>query len=146
MRWTPTRRALATATLVLALASVRARAEAAPNDNPVERHLVAPEVILGHAQELGLDETQRKALRNELMNAQRQSLEPQLAMGEEMETLDKLLAAHPIDEGKVLAELDRVLALEKQVKRVQVTLLVRLKNLLTPAQQERLEQIRRAGG
>jgi Spy/CpxP family protein refolding chaperone len=47
-----------------------------------------------------------------------------------------------VDEQQVLAQLEKVLALEREIKRAQVTLLVRIKNNLTPEQQAKLVEIR----
>jgi Spy/CpxP family protein refolding chaperone len=41
----------------------------------------------------------------------------------------------------VLAEVDRILALEKDIKKTQISLLVRIKNVLTPAQQAKLSDL-----
>jgi len=40
-----------------------------------------------------------------------------------------------VDEQQVLAQLEKVLAAEREIKKEQVTLLVRIKNELTPEQQ-----------
>jgi Spy/CpxP family protein refolding chaperone len=48
---------------------------------------------------------------------------------------------HP-DADKALAQLDKVLAAEREVKRVQIALMISLKNLLTPDQQAQLRELR----
>jgi hypothetical protein len=47
-----------------------------------------------------------------------------------------------VDETQVLEEVDRILALEREMKRTQISLMVRIKNTLTPAQQAKLMEIR----
>ena len=47
-----------------------------------------------------------------------------------------------VDEAKVLAEADKVMALEHDLKKAHLTLLIRLKNALTPTQQVRLRGLR----
>jgi Spy/CpxP family protein refolding chaperone len=49
-----------------------------------------------------------------------------------------------VDESRVLGQADRILALEKEIKKTHLTLLVRVKNLLTREQQAKLSEIRRA--
>jgi Spy/CpxP family protein refolding chaperone len=56
----------------------------------------------------------------------------------------RLLQANPVDQKAVLAQLDRILVLEATVKRAQITLLVEIKNQLTPAQQAKLRELRRS--
>jgi hypothetical protein len=41
-----------------------------------------------------------------------------------------------------MAQLDKVLNTEREVKRTQIALMVRIKNKLTPEQQSRLRQLR----
>jgi Spy/CpxP family protein refolding chaperone len=47
-----------------------------------------------------------------------------------------------VDEQHVLAQLEKVLAAEREIKKEQVTLLVRIKNKLTPEQQGKLTELR----
>jgi Spy/CpxP family protein refolding chaperone len=51
-----------------------------------------------------------------------------------------------VDEQQVLAQLERVLAAEREIKKEQVTLLVRIKNKLTPEQQGKLAELRSKPG
>ncbi len=93
---------------------------------------------MGHAQEIGLDDDQRNSIRNEVHKAQGRFLDLQFELQGESEKLGCLLQEKPVDESRVLAQIDRILALEKDVKRIQIALLVRIKNLLKPDQQSRL--------
>jgi len=47
-----------------------------------------------------------------------------------------------IDEAAALAQVDKVLGMERGIKKAQISLLVRFKNLLTPAQQQQLLDLR----
>jgi len=72
-------------------------------------------------------------------------LDAQWSMQEESQKLARLLQARPVDEPAVLAQADKVMGLEREVKRTQLSLLVRIKNLLTDTQQARLTQLRKGG-
>lgn len=48
-------------------------------------------------------------------------------------------------EQQALAQLDKVLDVEREVKRAQIGLMVRIKNKLTPEQQAQLREIRGRG-
>ena len=63
-----------------------------------------------------------------------------------MEKLVALVKQPRVDEQQVLAQLERVLAAEREIKREQVTLLVRIKNKLTGEQQGKLLEIRSKPG
>jgi Spy/CpxP family protein refolding chaperone len=133
--------------LLLALSIPGARAETpSPGDDPLARHLFPPERVMGHAQEIGLDDAQRTAIRKEVQKAQSKFLDLQFDLQTEMETMVRLVQENKIEESRVLAQLDRVLALEKEIKKTQISLLVRIKNALTPAQQAKLAATPREPG
>jgi Spy/CpxP family protein refolding chaperone len=136
--------ALAFLVTVIALASTPAHADGDPGGaDPIARLLYPPEALLGHAQELGLDDAQRKAIRTEVVQAQKQFLDAQLTMQEASEGLQRLLQERPVNESKALAAADQVMTLERTIKRAQLTLLIHLKNLLTPAQLTKMAEIQK---
>jgi Spy/CpxP family protein refolding chaperone len=63
-------------------------------------------------------------------------------MQAEQEKLVLLLKARPVEENAVLAQIDKVLDREREIKKTQILLLVRIKNQLTPAQQNKLTELR----
>lgn len=133
--------------LLLALSIPAAAAETpSPGEDPLARHLFPPERVMGHAQEIGLDDTQRNSIRRDVQKAQARFLDLQFDIQTEMETLVRLVQENKVEESRVLAQLDRVLALEKEIKKTQISLLVRIKNTLTPAQQARLAEMPRDPG
>ena len=133
--------------LLLALSIPAAAAESpSPGDDPLARHLFPPERVMGHAQEIGLDDAQRTAIRKEVQKAQSKFLDLQFDIQTEMETMVRLVKENKVDEAKVLAQLDRVLSLEKEIKKTQISLLVRIKNTLTPTQQAKLSEMPRDPG
>jgi Spy/CpxP family protein refolding chaperone len=116
-----------------------------PGDDPLARILFPPDRVMAHASEIGLDDAQRSAIRAEVQKTQPKFLDLQFDMQAEMEKFKNVLQEKRVDEAKALGELDRVLALEKEIKRTQIGLLVRIKNTLTPAQQSKLEELARPG-
>jgi Spy/CpxP family protein refolding chaperone len=138
--------ALAFLVTLLALASsLPAHADGDPGGSadPIARLLYPPEALLGHAKELGLDDAQRKAIRTEVVQAQKQFLDAQLTLQEASEGLQRLLQERPVNESKSLAAADQVMSLERTIKRAQLTLLIHLKNLLTPAQLSKMAEIQK---
>jgi Spy/CpxP family protein refolding chaperone len=114
-------------------------------DDPFAAYLFPPERVMSHGLEIGLDDAQKTAIRNEVQKVQHKFLDVQFELQGESEKMVKLLQEKPVDETRVLAQVDRILALEKDIKKMQVGLLVRIKNLLTPAQQAKLTEIQKAG-
>ena len=79
-----------------------------------------------------------------IQSAQAKFVEAQFKLSAEGEKFGKILQAATIDEGQALEQVDRILALEREVKRAQVGLMVRIKNTLTAAQQAKLMQLRQS--
>ena len=121
-------------------------ADPGAGSDPIARLLYPPEALLGHAQELGLDDAQKKAIRSDVVFAQKQFLDAQLNMQEASEELQRRLQERPVDEAKALAAADQVMGFERTVKRAHLTLLIRLKNRLTPAQLARMAEIQKRSG
>ena len=115
-------------------------------DDPFAAYLYPPERVMSHSLEIGLDDAQKVSIRNEVQKVQHKFLDLQFEQQGESEKMVRLLQEKPVDETKVLAEVDRILALEKEIKKMQVSLLVRIKNMLTPAQQAKLAEIQKATG
>lgn len=132
--------------LGLGLAVLASGEGSAGGEDPFARYLFAPDRVMAHAQEIGLDEGQRNAIRNEIQRVQSKFVDTQFDLQSEVEKMTRLLQERPVDEARVLSEVDRVLALEKEVKKTQISLLVRIKNLLTPAQQAKLTQLTKVTG
>ena len=113
-------------------------AEAEPGEDPFARYLFAPERVIGHAHDIGLDDSQKTRIRDEVQKVQSRFLDVQFSMQEAMGRVTALLQEKTVDEARVLAEIDKVLALEREVKRLQISMLIRIRNILTPEQRSRL--------
>ena len=114
-----------------------------PADDPIAQNLFPPELVMKYRQEINLDEGQSKALKEAIQKAQTKFLDMQWDMQSESEKLVQLLKARPVDENAVLAQVDQVLNREREIKKAQISLLVRIKNLLTDGQQNKLMELRR---
>ncbi|MEW5978367.1 MAG: periplasmic heavy metal sensor [Acidobacteriota bacterium] len=129
--------------LLLFVAGVPAlRAQPPQGHDVLSENLFAPDLVMSHQSAIGLDENQKAYLRAEILKTQTRFTEFQWKLQELMEGLVELLKQHPADEAKVIAQLDKVLGTEREIKTTQITLMVRIKNKLTLEQQSRLRQIR----
>ncbi|MDB4912380.1 MAG: Heavy-metal resistance protein [Gemmatimonadetes bacterium] len=115
----------------------------AGGDDPLSQHLFPPDLIMAHQGEIGLQESQHAAIVAELQLSQATFIQLQFKMSAESEQLEKLVQPALVNEAQVLAQIDRVLAAEREIKRAQVALLVRTKNLLTAQQQAKLASFQR---
>jgi Spy/CpxP family protein refolding chaperone len=128
--------------LFLLIARASAWAQQPTAQDPIVENLFPPDQVLANQKALGLDDTQRNYVRAEVLKAQTRFTELQFQLQDAMESLVALLKQNPVDELQVMAQLDKVLNAEREVKRTQIALMVRIKNRLTPEQQSRLRLLR----
>lgn len=143
-------RAKALAVCVLAVlanfAACAARGQQ-PEQDPIAQSFFAPELVMQHQDAIGLSEEQKTHLKSEIREAQLKFTEWQWKLQDEREKLVGLIKQPHVEEKDALAELEKVLAIEREIKRLQITMLVHIKNNLTPEQQAKLAEIRgKAGG
>lgn len=73
-------------------------------------------------------------------------MDVQWKLNAESEKMGRLLQSTQVDETQVLEQTDRILALEREIKKAQISLMVRIKNTLSAAQQAKLAEIRNRKG
>ncbi len=124
-----------------------------PDQDPIGQSFFAPELVIQHQEAIGLGAEQKEYFKSEIRQAQLKFTELQWKLQDEItelqwklqDEMEKMvtLARQPhVDEQQLLAQLEKVLAAEREIKREQVTLLVRIKNKLTPEQQGKLSDLR----
>jgi len=128
-------------TLLLLFNTATLGAQDPPSD-PLGENMFPPELVMQHQQALGLTEEQKTLLKTELRQAQARFTELQWQLQNEMEKMVELVKQDRVDESQTLAQLDKILNLEREIKRAQIALLVRIKNRLSPEQQVKLREIR----
>ena len=119
--------------LALTMGFATAHAEG-PKDDVFKGKLFAPKLILEHQGELQLSKQQFTAIRKAVVEVQSNVAEHEWDMQEAYQALMTELDQTPIDESKVLEQADKALLAENQVKKKQMAMLVRLRNLLTVEQ------------
>jgi Spy/CpxP family protein refolding chaperone len=97
---------------------------------------------MSHQSEIGLQDSQRAALTSAIQQTQSKFMDMQWKLSAEGEKMGRLLQGPQVDEAAVLDEVDRILNMERDIKRAQISLMVRIKNTLTPQQQAKLAEIR----
>jgi len=114
----------------------------AQQPDPMGDNFFSPELIMQNQQAIGLTEDQKTYIMSQIQEAQETFTKLNWSLQKEMETLVKLTSQNTADEKKVIEQLDKVLQVEEQVKKKQVTLMIRIKNKLTAEQQVKLKQIK----
>ena len=86
------------------------------------------------------------ALQARVTKTQPQSEELRKKLELETAALAALVKAERVEETAVLAQLDKVLDAERELKHLHISLVIALKNLLTPEQQAKLHEMTKEGG
>ena len=107
------------------------------------KHLFPPEMVMQHQQNLRLTPEQRTSITQAIRDLQLKVVDLQWKMQDEAQKLTELVQGARVDEAQTLAQVDRVLGIEREIKRAHMALLVRIKNLLTPEQQDALRNAKR---
>jgi hypothetical protein len=127
---------------LLAVASLGVGAALAEEPKDVFKgKLFAPNIILENREALQLSKDQFTAIRAAVVEVQAGVAEHEWDMQEAYLGLVHELDKAPVDEDKVLEYANIALLAENQVKKKQMAMLVRLKNLLTADQISHLEAV-----
>jgi len=113
-----------------------------PNPDPLADVMFPPELIMGHARQIGLTDEQKTFMRSEIQKTTASFQELQWKLQDQMELLLETMKSTVVNEPQALAQLDKVLDVEREIKRLHIGLAIRLKNRLTPEQQEQLQKMR----
>jgi len=150
----------ALAALVLAGGWLAAPAYAEPRGEPPSsmmggfgrplflEHLFRPELVMRHQGALGLTPEQKSAIAALIKEAQERLAPLQWDLDAKSEAVAKLVDASKVDVDPALAASAQVIAVEGQIKQEHLRLLLKIKNVLTPEQQQKLSELRpeRGGG
>ncbi len=113
----------------------------APED-PLARVLFPPELVMQHQQDIALRSDQRTAITKAIQDFQGRVVDLQWRMQEQSQRLAALLDKPAVDQAAALAQVDTVLGVEREVKRLHITLLIQIKNTLSADQQTKLAAAR----
>ena len=117
---------------------------AAPD--PFARYFFPPELVMQRQSQIGLTDAQRERIKTEVAAAQKTMSDVQWRLAGQGETMGRLLSADVVDEARVLAQVDTVLAAEREMKRTQIALMVRIRNTLTAEQRKQLQAFKESRG
>ena len=101
-----------------------------------------PDMIMQHQRELALTDEQKTFMRSEIGKTSARFNDLQWQLHDAMEALHDTMKVNQINEQQALAQLDKVLDAEREIKKLHMSLAIRIKNALTPEQQEKLQNMR----
>src|SRR4029079_676163 len=113
-----------------------------PGPDPLAHRMCPAGMILSHARELNRTDEQKTVMRGEIQKATVSFQDLQWKLQDQVEQLHETMKSTSVNEQQALAQLDKVLDIEREIKRLHIGLAVRLKNRLTPDQQDQLHKMR----
>ena len=113
-----------------------------PKEDVFKGKLFPPNVILENQADLGLSKQQFTEIKRAVVEVQANVAEHEWDVREAYQNILAELDRTPIDQEQVLEHVDAALRAENEVKKLQVAMLIRLKNLLTAEQIAYLESLR----
>lgn len=111
-------------------------------ERALQRFLFPPELVMRNQAALGLTEEQKEVILKEISEAQLQFTEARWKLQGEMEKLTELARGGGATEADILTQLDSVLDIERQIKRTQLVLSFRIRNVLNAEQRQILRELR----
>ncbi len=127
--------------LIMSLLGAGTASAQGPKEDVFKGKLFAPDVILKQQTELDLTKEQFTEIRAAVVEVQSGIAEYEWDMRQAYQALMLELDKSPIDEDEVLKHATTALQAENQVKKKQMAMLVRLKNLMTAEQIAYLESV-----
>lgn len=107
------------------------------------QHLFPPEFVMQHQSRLRLTEQQRNFIVAEITKLQATAVQLQWRVADESEKLSELLSHDSVAETAALEQVDKVIGFETAVKRAQLSMLIRIRNVLTAEQRAMLRGLQK---
>src|SRR5438128_1850207 len=112
-----------------------------PPMDPLGDAMFPPELIMQHTRDLNLTDEQKTFMRAEINRTTTRFNELQWQLQDAMEALHTSMKENTVNEQQALAQLDKVLDSEREIKRLHFGLAISIKNKLTPEQQAKLHEL-----
>jgi len=117
-------------------------AQAEEAGEPFAALVFTPEEIMQHRRAIDLNDEQRDGITRLIEELQGRLVALQWRLLDETESVREALEGPRVDLDRVMDRFSNALDTEMEIKRIHIELLVRIKNILSPAQQEELLRLR----
>jgi len=111
-------------------------------DDPLADDMFPPDMIMQHQRELGLTDVQKTFMRGEIQKTTTRFNELQWQLQDAMEALHETMKGSQVNEPVAMTQLNKVLDAEREIKALNMGMLIRIKNQLTADQQMKLQTMR----
>jgi Spy/CpxP family protein refolding chaperone len=136
--------------IIIALLATSFRLDAADKPaaqaDPFAGAFFPPEIVFLTGKQIGLTPELQSAIRARVEKTQTRAGELSQQLERETSALSTLVRQPRVEEAALMAQLDRVLDVERGVKHLHLAMLAWIKNSLTPEQQANLRELTKDGG
>ncbi len=101
-----------------------------------------PELVMKNRDQIALTDAQWNQISNELRELQRSAVDYEWDMADAAQDLMSIARSDRVDEAAAIEAARRIFAVENEIKVIQMLMVIRIKNVLTPQQQAALRNIR----
>jgi len=108
----------------------------------LRQKFIPPRLLLKHADALGLTADQKSKLKRVMRETHAEVGDAQFDLREESYVLMQMLDDPKATDAKILAQADKVMQLEQQVKRRHMKMLLEVRRILTPEQLAKVEKFK----
>jgi hypothetical protein len=108
----------------------------------IEARVFTPELVMDHQAAIGLRPEQKDAIQKEVDKGQRDMQKLQWELSKDKEKLALALDQPKVDEAKANETAAELMKKENAIKTAHLSMLIRVKNQLDPAQQAKLKELR----
>jgi len=112
-------------------------------NDPFKDSIFPPELIVQNQQALGLSDEQKSAIREIMKKSMVQFTDLLWQQGVEQEIMASLMKLEKVDEAKAIAQLDKLLNIEHEIKRLFLCTMLKVKNMLSAEQQLKIRALMR---
>ena len=110
--------------------------------DPIGESLFPPDMVMRAGPEIGLTDEQRESIQQEMQQAQGGFEGMHKRLQSESEALVAIMKQPRVDENQARSQMDKVLAAESEIKKTHLTLMIHIKNRLSPEQQAKLTEMK----
>jgi Spy/CpxP family protein refolding chaperone len=122
--------------------SLTGLAQENPGKDPLKQFFFPPELVMRYQNEIQLKKERKELIISTMEEAQKKFTRLQWDLQSEVTALQKLLSESVVSETNALAQLDKVLDQERLIKKAQITMMVKIKNVLTEEQKVKLNALK----
>ncbi|MFT5465285.1 MAG: Spy/CpxP family protein refolding chaperone [Verrucomicrobiales bacterium] len=115
----------------------------AQHEDPFRDAFFPPDLVIHHAEELGISDADRQRFQDELQSRKEEFEKVGQAHRAASEAMAKTLEAHPVDATVVMEKLDALLSAENEMKRLHVSAMLAVRNQLTPDQIAKIDELKK---